>query len=550
MQNPGQGRARDHSGSSKFHSEKIHPLRQGIPLDPPGIAVGRARRPGRGPGRGALRRGDPRGTAPPRGVRCARARGGADGGDGAPGMRGLVGRAPRAPGAEEPPASSHLPSPAESAEPGVRCEPYRAPRQSVKPAAGTRPPTAGSQVPSRPSGPARADRCGRDRRDRLPWTRHPGPGASGAPRLGIPRSPENALPRSIQSRSSMPSAATPMSWASSRASSVHRPAARGAGRPGTGGRVGAEGCRGEDPEVGGQGLGASDRHDDDVDPLRGDVPDPVRDVAARGRDGVGAGRPGDRVPGRVRFDRDDRGDPWTRASLMRMRPRGPGPCDEDRPRTRHLCEVLAVQGAGDRFDDGRFEGRDVVDRYEVPPGVGRCGRAGGGRRRAGSRRPFGGGRCSGAPWCRPGGRPPRRCRAPGEDRRGYRSRSRGRSTRCRSTRGTRMRRPCGCADHDALAESVDERAGGDLHEGVGPRERREDESPLRRAHGEVRRHVRQETEIADRSMWLMARPSAQTAATAHRHPVLPDPGALVLPVVTMAPPRAPYSQCNQIINQY
>ena len=125
-----------------------------------------------------------------------------------------------------------------------------------------------------------------------------------------------------------------------------------------------------------------------------------------------------------------------------------------------------------------------------------------------------------------------------------------RSTRCRSTRGTRMRRPCGCADHDALAESVDERAGGDLHEGVGPRERREDESPLRRAHGEVRRHVRQETEIADRSMWLMARPSAQTAATAHRHPVLSDPGALVLPVVTMAPPRAPYSQCNQIINQY
>lgn len=115
MQNPGQGRARDHSGSSKFHSEKIHPLRQGIPLDPPGIAVGRARRPGRGPGRGALRRGDPRGTAPPRGVRCARARGGADGGDGAPGMRGLVGRAPRAPGAEEPPASSHLPSPAERA---------------------------------------------------------------------------------------------------------------------------------------------------------------------------------------------------------------------------------------------------------------------------------------------------------------------------------------------------------------------------------------------------------------------------------------------------
>lgn len=108
----------------------------------------------------------------------------------------------------------------------------------------------------------------------------------------------------------------------------------------------------------------------------------------------------------------------------------------------------------------------------------------------------------------------------------------------------------GCADHDALAESVDERAGGDLHEGVGPRERREDESPLRRAHGEVRRHVRQETEIADRSMWLMARPSAQTAATAHRHPVLPDPGALVLPVVTMTPPRAPYSQHNQIINQY
>ncbi len=284
MQNPGQGRARDHSGSSKFHSEKIHPLRQGIPLDPPGIAVGRARRPGRGPGRGALRRGDPRGTAPPRGVRCARARGGADGGDGAPGMRGLVGRAPRAPGAEEPPASSHLPSPAESAEPGVRCEPYRAPRQSVKPAAGTRPPTAGSQVPSRPSGPARADRCGRDRRDRLPWTRHPGPGASGAPRLGTPRSPENALPRSIQSRSSMPSAATPMSWASSRASSVHRPAARGAGRPGTGGRVGAEGCRGEhrdeDRPGGSRGRRPRGRQDRREDPgqsrrtrLRRGVPD-------------------------------------------------------------------------------------------------------------------------------------------------------------------------------------------------------------------------------------------------------------------------------------
>lgn len=285
MQNPGQGRARDHSGSSKFHSEKIHPLRQGIPLDPPGIAVGRARRPGRGPGRGALRRGDPRGTAPPRGVRCARARGGADGGDGAPGMRGLVGRAPRAPGAEEPPASSHLPSPAERAPNRgfgvnhtgllVRASSRRRGRGRRQQAPRSRP---GRPVPPGPTVAGVTAAIGYHGRV------IPGPG-----RQALPAWASLVLRRTLfhdRSRAdpSMPSAATPMSWASSRASSVHRPAARGAGRPGTGGRVGAEGCRGEhrdeDRPGGSRGRRPRGRQDRREDPgqsrrtrLRRGVPD-------------------------------------------------------------------------------------------------------------------------------------------------------------------------------------------------------------------------------------------------------------------------------------